>query len=284
MDAFLRSLESGFIEVRNPFDARSIRRVSLSPADVDCIVFWTRDPRPLLANFNRLGPFRDRFFVHVTVTGYPRSIEPAVLHTGAAVEAVRALASVVGRARIAWRYDPVIVAPGLEADLHRANFARLADALGDSVSRVVVSLLDEYAPTRKRLEAAGFADPRFGSPRHGRHDATAKDEMQPMHTSRAARGLAEPPEPWAGLLRDLAALAKERRLPIQACAEPFDLAPLGIEAVPCIDGDSLAGIFGFSPPPPRDKGQRSLCRCSPSVDIGSYGTCPAACVYCYARR
>ncbi|MDR2103013.1 MAG: DUF1848 domain-containing protein [Treponema sp.] len=34
----------------------------------------------------------------------------------------------------------------------------------------------------------------------------------------------------------------------------------------------------------KDKNQRPRCRCVPSTDIGSYGPCPAGCVYCYALR
>ena len=274
MDDFLRALEAGFVDVRNPFNAKSVRRVSLLSKDVDCIVFWTRDPRNLVAKLDRLGPFRESFFTQVTITGYPRSLEPGVLETEAAIEAVRALASIVGRERIAWRYDPIILAGSLDKAFHLANFERLADELAGAVSRVVLSLLDEYASTRARLERAGFGSVQFGSPR-GTDDSTSSH-------LRIAGGEG-PPEPWPELLAGLASIAASRGLTIGACAEPFDLAPLGIASKPCVDGIELARLFGFTISCGRDKGQRPYCRCSPSVDIGLYGACPAACVYCYAR-
>jgi hypothetical protein len=278
LPAFRRSLEAGFIEVRNPFNAASIRQVSLAPEEVDCIVFWTRDPRPLLFALEGLGEFRDRFFVHITITGYPRALEPGVAPTAEAVAATAALAGRVGKARIAWRYDPLILAGPLDEAFHLSNFERLAGALSGSVGQVVVSLLDEYASTRGRLERAGFSAPLFGSPRApSNSESTTNCDDRP-----ASKRL--PPEPWPGLLEKLAAIASSHGLPIQACAEPFELAPLGIEAGSCIDGRALGTLFGFEPRPSRDKGQRKSCRCAPSVDIGAYAACPAGCVYCYARR
>ena len=279
MDAFLSSLDAGFIDVRNPFNAASVRRVSLAPEDVDCLVFWTRDPRALVANLDRLGGLRDRFFVHVTVTGYPRALEPGVAPTDAAIAAVEALAARIGRERIAWRYDPVILAGPLDRAFHIANFSRLAEVLAASVSRIVLSLLDEYATTRGRLERAGFDSALFGSPR-----GIASETGSPAFGTVSGSRRPSPSEPWPELLVSLASIAASHGLAVGACAEPFDLAPYGIAASPCVDGAELARLFGFATSANRDGGQRKACLCAPSVDVGEYGACPASCVYCYARR
>jgi hypothetical protein len=272
MVPFLAALREGHVDVRNPFDARRTRRVSLAPLDVDCLVFWTRDPRPLLEGLDELGELSARFIVQLTITGYPRALEPRVAPTGAVLDALGELARRIGPARLVWRYDPVILGGGLDRGFHEANFARLAAATEGLVSRATLSLVDEYAYTRKRLLAAGVADPIFGSPR----------KPAPLAARRAERGL--PPEPWPGLLASLAAIAATHGHRLTACAEPWDLESLGILREACIDGPYLETLFGRKLALGKDPGQRPGCSCAPSVDIGEYGACPAGCVYCYAKK
>jgi hypothetical protein len=57
----------------------------------------------------------------------------------------------------------------------------------------------------------------------------------------------------------------------------------GIRHGACIDGELIRELWGIETPG-LDKNQRPHCRCAAGVDIGSYGTCAAGCVYCYARR
>jgi hypothetical protein len=47
-DWFMNRIRAGFVAVRNPFNARQLRRVSLAVEDVDAIVFWTRNARKLI--------------------------------------------------------------------------------------------------------------------------------------------------------------------------------------------------------------------------------------------
>jgi hypothetical protein len=279
-------IAAGYCLVANPFDARRITRVSLAGEDVDFLVFWTRDPRPLIPYLSELEERGLRFYFQMTISGYPPEIEPGAPVLDEAIGAMRELVSALGVRRAIWRYDPIFVArpdaargpeaPTLDADWHRRNFERIASGLEGAPSggpeRIVFSILDEYSGTARALAKAGYAEAVFGSPR--------EDETRPER-----RALTDP---YPALLADLAAIARSKGMKPTSCAEPFDLSPLGIEAGACVDRELASSIWGEAAGTFRagckDSGQRGACRCAPSVDIGAYGSCPRGCAYCYATR
>jgi len=296
-------IEAGYCLVRNPFDARSVRRVSLDPAEMDCLALWTRDPGPLAAwGAQRLGELGVRSIVHVTLTGYPAALEPGVPRPAAALESLARLSELLGKGRVLWRYDPILIARGLEAEFHLRNFAALAAALEGRTERVTLSLVDEYAQTRARITRSGFSDPLFARPREARGRGAARPSAEAPPGPPPPR---LPPEPYASLLARLASIAAAHGMRCVSCAEPFDLAPLGVEPGACVDAELIGRLFGDARtgpdapaaaapgrhtlgerrrPAARDPGQRPRCRCAPSADIGEYGACPAGCAYCYANR
>jgi hypothetical protein len=282
-DWLMGRIQAGYCLVRNPFDARRTRRVSLLPGDVDFLVLWTRDPRPLLPRLRELDDRGLRYYFQVTLTGYPSALEPGAPPVADALAALRGLADQIGPRRALWRYDPLFLAPGLDADYHRRNFEGLAGALEGATTRVTLSLLDEYAGTASRLARSGYPGVLFGSPRGGRA-GTAVAATAVAAAAGADAPSALPPEPYPSLLAELAAIALSRGMQSLSCAEPWDLSSCGIEAGACVDSRLAASLWGLELPAGKDGGQRPACRCRPSVDIGAYGTCPRGCVYCYAGR
>lgn len=258
-------IDAGYCQVRNPFDARRSSRVSLAPDEVDFMVLWTRDPRPMIPKMGELDGRGIRSYVQMTINAYPAGLEPGAPGLDESIRAFRELSGAIGSRRVLWRYDPVFVAEGLDADFHRRGFGRIASALEGWTERATLSLLDEYSGTASRLARAGFPGPVFGG---------------------GPVGALSPPDPYPELLADLAAMARSKGIAPLACAEPYDLSPLGIEAGACIDASLAASLWGpaVGETAVKDSGQRRACRCARSVDIGAYGTCPRGCAYCYASR
>ncbi len=251
---FAAALERGALEVANPFRPSQRRRIDLSPAAVRAFVFWTRWPRPMLPLLAGLERRRVPFYVMVTLTGYPAVLEPRAPPVEAAVAAVAELADLVGRNRLVWRYDPVLLTAASDAAFQRRNFSLLAKRLAAHAFRVVVSLYDPYRKAAARLRRAGVA---------------------PWTEEETAVVL-------PGLLADFAAEATNRHLAIQSCAEDPAWAAWGIAPGKCVDDELLRDRFDLDVVYEKDPRQRAACRCQRSVDVGAYGSCRFGCLYCYA--
>ena len=70
-----RRLKEGYCTVPNPYDRNQVSRISLRPEDVDAIVFWTRNPRPLLPYLEELDSRGYCYYFQFTILGYPREID-----------------------------------------------------------------------------------------------------------------------------------------------------------------------------------------------------------------
>ena len=255
-DWFMERVREGFVEVTNPYNPRQIKRVSLLPEDVDALVFWTRDPRNILANADELAERGFRFYVMVTATGYPNALEPDMSPAPEVLAAMKELSRKVGADRVIWRYDPVILTSITDEDFHRRNFSELARELAGSVRRVIISIYDEYREAKKRLD-----------------EMEKNGELKLLETDGVL------PE----LLADFAKCAETAKMEIQSCAEKEDFSSLGIKPGACIDAALIKKLWGAELNG-KDKNQRPNCLCCKSVDIGVYGNCTAKCVYCYAWR
>jgi hypothetical protein len=253
-DWFFERVRQGTVRVANPFNPRQVRLVSLAPADVEAVVFWSKNPAPLARRLAELDRRGLRYAFLLTVNDYPPALEPALPPLADRLATVRAVAAGVGPDRVAWRYDPILLAPACTPARHRESFRRIAAALAGRTRRVIVSLLDPCRPARTRLAAAGLGGC-VPSP-----DDPAVQE----------------------LLGDLAAIARDHGLEIQSCAEPALPASLGIAPGKCLDEAWLQTAFGFRAPGAKDPGQRRACGCIRAVDIGARNTCPGGCLYCYA--
>ncbi|MCX6555026.1 MAG: DUF1848 domain-containing protein [Candidatus Aminicenantes bacterium] len=250
---FMDCLRRGEAVVANPFRPKQTRVVDLRRDAVAALVFWTRDPRPLMKHLDEIDDRGYPYYFLITLTGYPRFLEPGSPGLAPALSFFAALAARIGRKRIVWRYDPVIFSNATGCDFHRDNFLKLAGLLAPFAFRVIISFIDPYPKALRRMQRAGFpAGPAAGTP-----------------------------EQQLELLGGFAAIADRSGLEIQSCAEGALTA--SVAPGKCIDEKLLNELFGLNLAYRKDPSQRKLCFCQESVDIGSYGTCRHGCLYCYAR-
>ena len=153
---FLRRIEEGYVLVRNPMNPHQVSRVSLAPRDVDGIMFWTKNPLPMLeAGLSALKNYLYCF--QFTVNAYGKEVEPNIPDTWRVmVPAFRRLAQQIGPQRVLWRYDPIFFSRTYTAEWHLQSFAALARALAPYTRQCTISFLDYYRNTARRMAPLGL--------------------------------------------------------------------------------------------------------------------------------
>lgn len=259
-DWFMGRIRAGFCRVVNPVNPRIVSEVSLLAADVDAIAFWSKYPAPLLPHVSELADRGFRFFFLFTVNDYPPALEPFVPPIERRLAVFGELAQRIGAERVIWRYDPIILSDRMDAARHVASFTRIATALHGATRRVIVSAIDFYRKTERRLAAVERAT--------GETFCRTPDSDPQL----------------APLLAQMRTVAAAHGMQIRGCAESDAFAEAGIAPGACIDADYIREAFGLSVSARKDPGQRPLCRCAASRDIGSPDTCLHSCTYCYSTR
>ena len=242
---FLNRLKEGYALIPNPRNANRLGRVALSHENVDCIVFWTKNPAPMLDKLPLLDEMGYRYYFEFTVTAYGRETERKLPEKKLVVEAFKRLSDKLGPCGVDWRFDPILKSERFSAGWLADQFAKLCEELHDFTERCIISFVDEYSFTRNRSWVLN------------------KSEM--LETS--------------GMISEI---ARQYRLPVFSCAEEIDLSSFGIGHSSCIDRGKAERIIGSRITARKDPGQRPACGCIESVDIGAYDTCGNGCAYCYA--
>jgi len=254
---FMQRVRERYVRYKNPYGPQKVS-VSLDPADVIAVVFWTKNCIPFMKHLDEMDRSGLDYYFHYSINGQPRYFEERVPRDATTLENFRQLSLRLGpngAKRTIWRYDPIIFSNETPADFHRETFARLAKALAGSTERCYISFLDLYAKTQRNMgklpEGLRIEDP----------DATIKRQ----------------------LAVDLSEIAALCGITIYTCAEDFAVGG-NIRKGSCVDADLVAELFPAKQHVVRASLNRNKCGCSDNRDIGAYDTCPHGCVYCYAVR
>lgn len=278
MEWFLNRLKAGYCHWRNPFSG-VLTRVSFE--QVRAIVFWSKNPKPLLERLDELERYCKQYYIQFTLNDYEAEhLEPAVPSLQERIATFQALSQRLGKARVMWRFDPLVLTRAISVETLLEKVARVGKAIAPFTTRLIFSFVDiqAYRSVQANLTRADIGAREFSG--------------QEMHT----------------FLRGLQQLNKAWGLELCTCSEVADLSAYGVTHGSCVDALRLAQLFGAQDPTlldtlgyemdlfgnlspktrtkgrRRDSGQRDACGCAPSKDIGTYGTCPHMCLYCYANH
>jgi DNA repair photolyase len=255
---FMNRLQEGYCLVPNPFNPKQVARITLVPESVDAIVFWSKNPAPMLHFLSKIEDMGYRFYFLFTVNDYPKALEPNLPPLAERVSTFIELSEMLGARRVIWRYDPIILSNRTDASYHRKAFDGLCRQLQGRTKRVITSIITLYRKTLRNL-----------APLENHGYVFDKDPRRNPETET--------------LLAHMAASAAEHRMEIFACAEKSDYTSLGIKRSRCIDAGLILELWGIQVSSKKDPGQRKYCGCALSRDIGVTDTCAHGCPYCYAN-
>lgn len=228
------------------------------------IVFWSKNPAPLLPQLSTLKERGIGCYIQYTLNDYEtEGLEPNVPPLQQRIETFRRLVDVLGFGAVVWRFDPLILTDRITIDTLLEKIAHIADVLAGYAEKLVFSFADieSYKKVSRNLRHSGINYREWD------------EEYMRVFASRLS-----------------AMNGNNWDFRLATCAEFIDLSEYGIEHNRCIDpglisrlapDDSVLQNFLYNAR--GDSGQRKACGCILSKDIGAYNTCPHGCLYCYAN-
>lgn len=290
---FFNRLAKGYCVWYNPFNQKP-SYVSFKNTKV--IVFWTKNPKPILPYLHELDERGIYYYFQVTLNDYMADgLEPNVPCVESRVETFKHLSDMIGKEKVIWRFDPLIITPKITSRTLLSRIWKIGNMLKGYTDKFVFSFVDVIA--YRKVQNNLIKETRYFS-----KENVESAEINHVQRQEIAESLAKLRDIW-----------KEQgwNLTLATCAEDIDLDNFGIEHNRCIDGELMKRIFaedeelayylntGYLPERDmfgeliphkqknaiqmKDKGQRKPCGCMISKDIGMYNTCRHFCVYCYAN-
>ena len=289
---FFNRLAKGYCAWYNPFNQQ---KMYISFANCKVVVFWTKNPKQILPYLTELDKRGIHYYFQVTLNDYvDEGFEPSVSSVEERVETFKQLSDMIGHEKVIWRFDPLIITPTITPRTLLTKIWRVGNMLKGYTDKLVLSFVDVKA--YRKVQNNLVKETNYFS-----KEDVEYAEMNEAQRQEVIEGLVKIRQAWKEQGWDVT---------LATCAEAFDYDAYGIEHNRCIDGELMAKVFGedkelvyylhtgklpepdlFGAIPPlpeksknlKDKGQRKICGCMVSKDIGMYNTCRHFCVYCYAN-
>lgn len=290
---FFKRFELGYSAWTNPFNGV---KSYVSYEKTRFVVFWSKNPRPLLDYLHILEKRNIKCYIQYTLNDYEAEKLEKVPSLEKRIETFKLLVERLGKGSVVWRFDPMILTDDISIESLLGKVKNIGDQLKGYTEKLVFSYADiaQYKKVKSNLE-------RNGIPYHEWSEEQMEEFAQKLSIMNKERG-------W--------------NYTLATCGEKIDISKYGIEHNRCIDGDLITRIawedaelmkfmkvkikdmpepllFGevevpqgaimlpngkyFISAHKKDVGQRELCGCMAAKDIGEYNTCPHLCEYCYAN-
>lgn len=248
---FYNRIQEGYVLVRNPMNPHQISRINLSPDVVDGIVFWTKNPTPMLSRLHELDEYM--YYFQFTLTPYGKDVELNLpSKRDVIIPKFRELSDKIGPERVIWRYDPILLNSRYTVQNHIQSFESIAGMLKGYTSRCIISFVDMYRNITKNVKSLGLK-------------TITNEDM-------------------AIIAEAFSKIAAKYHIELCTCSEAVDLSRYGISHACCIDKELFERLTGCEFNLAKDRNQRKECGCAASIDIGAYDSCRNMCRYCYANK
>lgn len=289
---FISRLKAGYCVWYNPFNQQPIY---VSFKKTKAIVFWTKNPKPLIPYLKELDIRGINYYFQYTLNNYEKEeFEPNIPTLSKRIETFKNLSTLIGKEKIIWRFDPLILTNEITPRELLTRIWHIGNELKGYTNKLVFSFVDvkAYRKVQNNLvkETKSFT----------KENLDIAEPTQEQITE-IVEGLVKIREAWKKDGWDIS---------MATCAEEVDLNKYSIEHNRCVDGELMKQIFSddkdlvyylnYGKLPEKtlfgdesniplkqvnlkDKGQRKICGCMVSKDIGMYNTCSHNCVYCYAN-
>ncbi len=248
-DWLLKRFEAGVVYVRNPLFPNNITRYELSPDKIDAVLFCSKNYAPILPRLSEITE-RYRTYFHYTITAYGKDIEPGVPEIEESMRTLKKLSSIVGKGRVSWRYDPVLLTEKYTIQSHLKTFEMMAKELAPYIDRCIFSFVEVYKKLRTNMPELR--------------------EISDGDKEKLAEGLGK--------------IACRYGIHLQTCGTNGDYSRYGIHSSGCATLEMLGKANGCEFRELKHNGMRNGCHCIESRDIGEYDTCLNGCKYCYANQ
>lgn len=245
----INRLKEGYAYSRNPLFTNNVSKISLKPEDVDCLMFCSKNYEPILKYMAKINK-KYRIICHYTITAYGKDVEPNVPSIDKSIETLIKLSEMIGKEKVLWRYDPILLTNTYTIEKHIEMFNYMAKQIAPYVQRCIFSFVEMY----KKLD--------YNMP-----------EIIPFTR-----------EDKLNIAEAIGKIAKENNLYIQTCGTDENYEKYAVHLSGCTTTEILEKANCVKYKHVKPKGMRKGCHCIPSRDIGAYDTCLNGCKYCYANK